>query len=91
MNRNDFRVAVTTTVLLVAGLTLGIIMGSLLLGLWLDKLIGSKPILTILFVLAGIPVTLFLTYRVVKQSTTRLQDPNKASLPEEGSQRGKIR
>ncbi len=64
--QDEFRTAVTMTVVWVAGLTLVIIFVALLAGLWLDKILNSKPWFTIIFILVSIPVTLFLTFRVVK-------------------------
>jgi F0F1-type ATP synthase assembly protein I len=69
----EFRTAVTMTVVWVAGLTLVTIFGALLAGIWLDKILNSKPILTIVFILISIPMTLFLTFRVVKSVTARFQ------------------
>lgn len=63
-------------------LTLGIIFLALFGGLWLDKTMDSKPMFTIIFLVASVPVTLFLMFRVVKTATSRIkptisQDPQK--------------
>jgi len=87
--QDEFRTAVTMTMVWVAGLTLVIIFGSLLTGLWLDKVLNTKPVLTIVLILASIPVTLFLTLRVVRTATTRIQPANKKVVTEEESHRGK--
>lgn len=87
--RDEFRTAVTMTVAWVAGLTLLVIFGALMAGLWLDKVLNSKPILTIVFIIASIPVTLILTFRVVKSATARIQPDNNKGMPEEESHRGK--
>ncbi len=72
------------TVVWVAGLTLVMIFAALLAGMWLDKILNSKPLLTIVFILLSIPVTLFLTFRVVKTATSRIQpDKNKGFIEEE--------
>jgi F0F1-type ATP synthase assembly protein I len=71
--QDEFKTAVTITVVWVAGITLVFIFAALLAGLWLDKILNSKPIFTIVFVLASIPVTLFLTFRVVRKATARIQ------------------
>ena len=86
--QDEFRTAVTMTVMWVAGLTLVIIFGALRAGLWLDKLLNTKPILTIVFILASIPVTLFLTFRVVKTATARIQPVIKKDVTEEEPHRG---
>lgn len=64
--QDEFRAAVTITLLWVAGLTLGLIFLALLAGLWLDKILNVKPLFTILFMLTSIPITIVLTFRVVK-------------------------
>lgn len=82
--QDEFRTAVTMTVVWVAGLTLVIIFAALLAGMWLDKVLDSKPLLTIVFILFSIPVTLVLTFRVVKSATSRLiKDKNKGLIEEE--------
>ncbi len=86
--QDEFKTAVTMTVVWVAGLTLVIIFGALLAGLWLDKILNSKPLLTIVFVLVSIPVTLFLTFRVVKTATARIQPVIKRGVTKEEPQRG---
>jgi len=86
--QDEFRTAVTMTVAWVAGLTLLIIFGALLAGLWLDKILTSKPLFTIIFVLASIPVTLFLTFRVVRTATVRIQPAIKKDATEEEPHRG---
>ncbi len=46
-------------------LTLLIIAVALAAGLWLDSQFGTKPILTVVLLLASVPVTLFLMFRIV--------------------------
>jgi F0F1-type ATP synthase assembly protein I len=86
--QDEFRTAVTLTVVWVAGLTLVTIFGALMAGLWLDKVLNSKPILTIVFILVSIPVTLFLTFRVVKSATAHIQPVTKKENTEEEPHRG---
>jgi len=76
------------TVVWVAGLTLVIIFAALFAGLWLDKILASKPLFTIIFVLVSIPVTLFLTFRIVKTATTRIQPAIEKEVTEEEPHRG---
>ena len=87
--QDEFRVAVTMTIVWVAGLTLVIIFAALLAGLWLDKILNSRPIFTIVLILVSIPVTLFLTLRVVKAATARIQLATKKDVAEEEPHRGK--
>jgi F0F1-type ATP synthase assembly protein I len=86
--QDEFKTAVTLTVVWVAGLTLVIIFAALLAGLWLDKILASKPVFTIVLVLISIPVTLFLTFRVVRAATARIQPVKKEDVTEEEPHRG---
>ena len=88
--QDEFKTAVTMTVVWVAGLTLVIIFAALLAGLWLDKILSSKPILTIVLVLVSIPVTLFLTFRVVRTATARIQPVIRKEVTEEEPHRGEV-
>jgi F0F1-type ATP synthase assembly protein I len=87
-DQDEFKTAVIMTVLWVAGLTLVIIFAALLAGLWLDKILNSSPWLTIVFILISIPVTLFLTIRVVRSSTARIQPDIKKEIDQEEPHRG---
>ena len=86
--QDEFRTAVTMTVVWVAGLTLVVIFAALFAGLWLDKILDSKPLFTIVLVLVSIPVTLFLTFRVVRAATARIQPAIKKDVAEEEPHRG---
>lgn len=70
----------------VAGLTLIIVFAAVFGGLFLDKLLGTKPMLTITFVLGSAPLALFITYRVALQAVKQYVPP-KSSL---SAQPGKI-
>jgi F0F1-type ATP synthase assembly protein I len=87
--QDEFRTAVTMTVAWVAGLTLVTIFAALFAGIWLDKILNSKPLYTIILVLASIPVTLFLTFRVVKAATSRIQPGLKKDSTKEEPNLGK--
>jgi F0F1-type ATP synthase assembly protein I len=73
-------------------LTLGIVLISVFGGLWLDKLFGTKPILTIILVLASAPLSLWLTVRVAKRAVYKKPPPaaqgRDATKPEEGDTTG---
>jgi F0F1-type ATP synthase assembly protein I len=88
-NQDEFRAAVTMTVVWVAGLTLLIIFAGLFAGVLLDKLLNSKPIFTILLTIASIPLTIYATFRVVKAASRRIQPVVKKEISEEESHRGK--
>jgi F0F1-type ATP synthase assembly protein I len=85
---DEFRAAVTMTVVWVAGLTLIIIFFGLFAGIMLDKLFSAKPFFTIGLTLASIPLTLFATYRVVKAASSRIQPTGYKKKSEEEPHRG---
>lgn len=54
-------------------LTLIILLGAVLGGLWLDARFQTRPIITILLVLGSIPVSLIFMFVVVRAATSRIQ------------------
>jgi ABC-type sugar transport system permease subunit len=87
-NQDQFRSAVTMTVIWVAGLTLAVIFAALFAGIALDKLLHTGALLTILLTVASIPLTIYLTFRVVKTATKNLQPTAKKEIPKEELDRG---
>ena len=55
-------------------LTLVIILGSVLGGLWLDKIFGTKPVITLVLLFAGIPVSVLAMLSVARRTLTRFKD-----------------
>ena len=86
--QDEFRAAVTMTVVWVAGLTLIIIFVGLFAGILLDKVLNSKPIFTILLILASIPVTIYATFRVVKAASSRIRPATNNENTKEELHRG---
>jgi F0F1-type ATP synthase assembly protein I len=86
-NQNSFKSAVTITVIGVAVITFVVIFVALFAGLWLDKLLNSRPIFTIVLVIISIPVTILLMLRLVKVATNRIKPTQTKSSIEE-SHRG---
>jgi F0F1-type ATP synthase assembly protein I len=86
--QDEFRAAVTMTVVWVAGLTLIIIFVGLFAGILLDRFLNSKPLFTILLTIASIPVTIFATFRVVKAASSRIKPAPKKAYSEEEPHRG---
>ena len=76
------------TVVWVAGLTLVVIFVALFAGIFLDRLLNSKPLFTIILTIASIPVTIYATFRVVKAATNRIQPAAKKENLEEEPHRG---
>jgi len=55
-------------------LTLIIILASVFGGLWLDRMFGTKPVFTLVLLLAGIPVSVFVMLTVARRTLARLKD-----------------
>ncbi len=55
-------------------LTLVIILASVFGGLWLDKTFGTKPVFTLVLLLAGIPVSVMVMLVVARRTLARLKD-----------------
>jgi F0F1-type ATP synthase assembly protein I len=49
-------------------LTLLVIMASVLGGLWLDKIFGTKPVITLVLLFAGIPLSVLLMLYASRKS-----------------------
>jgi ABC-type transport system involved in cytochrome c biogenesis permease subunit len=58
-------------------LTLVIVLAALFGGIWLDSHFSSKPIFTVVLMVASIPVTLVAMFWVVGTATARMQQANK--------------
>ena len=58
-------------------LTLIIVLAAVFGGLWLDRLLGTKPVITFILVFASAPLALFLTFRIAMRSINSLN----ANLP----------
>ncbi len=54
-------------------LTLVIIIGALVGGLWLDNQLGVKPLFTILFLLGSVPITIFVMFRVAMSAIAKIK------------------
>jgi hypothetical protein len=55
-------------------LTLIIILASVFGGLWLDNLFGTKPVITLALLFAGIPVSVIVMLVVARKTLARLQE-----------------
>ena len=55
-------------------LTLIIILASVFGGLWLDKTFSTKPVFTLVLLLAGIPVSVLVMLVVARRTLARLKD-----------------
>jgi F0F1-type ATP synthase assembly protein I len=57
--------------------TLVIIFGALIAGLWLDRTFETKPLFTMLLMVASMPLTIFLMLKIVQGATSRIKTDNK--------------
>jgi len=75
--KSRFQYAMNLTLASIAGqvgcLTLVIIFIALFGGLWLDRYLDTKPLFTIVLLIGSVPVTLFLMFRVVGATTSRIK------------------
>ena len=57
-------------------LTLVVILASVYAGLWLDSVFGTKPVLTLVLLFAGIPLSVMLMLYVARKTLARLKERN---------------
>jgi F0F1-type ATP synthase assembly protein I len=86
-NETSFKSAVTITVVGVAVITFVILLVAIFGGLWLDKVLNTRPWITIALVIASIPVSIILMFRLVKVATSQIK-PTKPKSSDEESNRG---
>jgi hypothetical protein len=65
-------------------LTLLIVFAAVFGGLYLDKLLGTKPVLTIIFVLGSAPLALALTFWVAMRAVKRYAPPKSPASAQPG-------
>jgi F0F1-type ATP synthase assembly protein I len=71
----------------VAGLTaqsgclvVGVVLAAVVIGIWLDRALNTRPFITLALVLASLPVTFFLLYRIALQTvSTAKEKPSPAA------------
>lgn len=66
-----------------------IILVALGAGLWIDRVLDSRPVFTLLLMLGSVPVTIYLMIRIVLAGTSRLQ-PGPDSAPPEAEEEDEI-
>jgi F0F1-type ATP synthase assembly protein I len=49
-------------------LVVALVLIAVVAGIWLDRVLGTRPVITLVLVLASVPVTLFLLYRMATQA-----------------------
>jgi hypothetical protein len=81
-----FAVALLGVIGAVGCLTLGIIGTAIFAGLWLDNQFHTRPLFAIVLVLASMPVTLFLMFRIVMSLGPRFQEMTAQVIKPEGEE-----
>jgi F0F1-type ATP synthase assembly protein I len=79
--------ALASTVSQVGCVTVAIIVGALVLGLFLDNLFGTEPVLTLALILVSIPVSLFSVVRIALSAARHIQEPPGEDVSKEGEDR----
>ena len=60
-------------------LTLAIILASVFVGLWLDNVFGTKPVITLVLLFAGIPLSVFVMLTASRRTLARLKSKSESS------------
>jgi F0F1-type ATP synthase assembly protein I len=74
-----FGLALASAVSQIGCVTVVIVLGALLAGLWLDGVLDTRPLFTILFLLASVPVSLYLLVRIALSAAAQVNPPAKQS------------
>ena len=62
----------------IAGVTLFLILLAVFGGIWLDRLLGTRPIILIILVVGAGPLSLFSTFKLALRATQSVQSPTPA-------------
>ncbi len=65
--------ALTSMVSQIGCVTVVIVLGALLAGLWLDNYLATKPVLTIVLLLLSIPVSMYSLIRIALSTVAQFQ------------------
>lgn len=71
-----YGLALASVVSQIGCVTVVIIMGALGVGLVLDRVLDTRPLLTVLFLLGSIPVSLYLLVRIALSAAAQLSPPS---------------
>lgn len=61
-------------------LTLVVILASVFGGLWLDNMFGTKPVITLVLLFAGIPVSVLLMLFISRKTLAKLKNQSESSI-----------
>jgi F0F1-type ATP synthase assembly protein I len=71
--QKTYNLALAAVASQVGCLTLVIIFVALIAGLWLDRTFATKPLFTIFFMIASMPVTLYVMFKVAQSAISRIK------------------
>ena len=57
----------------IGALTLGVIIGALVAGILLDKLLSTRPLFTVLLMVGSFPVSYYIIYRIALNAVGKIQ------------------
>jgi len=60
-------------------LTLVVVLASVFGGLWLDNMFGTKPVITLVLLFAGIPISVLLMLFVSRRTLAKLKSQSESS------------
>jgi F0F1-type ATP synthase assembly protein I len=61
-------------------LTLVVILASVFGGLWLDNMFGTKPVITLVLLFAGIPISVLLMLFISRRTLAKLKNQSESSI-----------
>ncbi|MBI3173973.1 MAG: AtpZ/AtpI family protein [Chloroflexi bacterium] len=61
-------------------LTLVVILASVFGGLWLDNMFGTKPVITLVLLFAGIPISVLLMLFISRKTLAKLKNQSESSI-----------
>jgi F0F1-type ATP synthase assembly protein I len=51
-------------------LVFGVVLAAVIAGIWLDRVLNTRPLLTLLLVLGSVPVTLYMLFRIAMRAVS---------------------
>jgi F0F1-type ATP synthase assembly protein I len=88
--KNPWMAVFNTKALTVGGevgcLTLFIVLVAVFGGIWLDRLLGTKPLLTISLVLLSAPLSMVLTFWIATRAVKDINTPSKTDEEKQGKE-----
>ena len=71
--KRTFNLTLAAVASQVGCLTIFIVFGALIAGLWLDTHFDTRPLFTVGLMIASIPMTLIIMFWIVKRATSRIK------------------